>query len=369
MSSMNHDRREYMDISSRENVEVPFTISKPSKKTHSFVTFFDSGYLSRGLALIESMREQGDSSSVLVVCIDEKTYKLLELKADELNLECTTIESLIGTYPDLVTAKGNRSAVEFYFTLTPFLLRYALIGKPQNHIVVYLDADLYFFSSPLSVISTLETFSVALIEHNYPWFLRLLEAKYGTYNVGLLAFKHDEDGIRVLDWWSARCIEWCQDYPENGKYADQGYLNHFSLLTEKIQILNNPGFNLAPWNSASSKLRVDASKVKVNNYNLTFFHFHGLKHVGRWWISSQLNYYSPMTRRIFLAIYGGYVQHLKTIESQYDINPSSATLVKRQGVGFRGILTNTARTVFRLLSIVTGQAIRDKYINIKEREV
>jgi hypothetical protein len=79
---MNHDRREYMDISSRENVEVPFTISKPSKKTHSFVTFFDSGYLSRGLALIESMREQGDSSSVLVVCIDEKTYKLLEPNKD-----------------------------------------------------------------------------------------------------------------------------------------------------------------------------------------------------------------------------------------------------------------------------------------------
>jgi hypothetical protein len=270
------------------------------------------------------------------------------------------IGDLIGAFPELEKAKNNRSVVEFYFTLTPFVVKYALLGKPQGHIALYLDADLYFFQNPLFVVRSLENSSVALIRHNYPWFLRSLETKYGTYNVGLLAFKNNEDGNKVLEWWALQCVEWCRDYPENGKYADQGYLNKFATLSKNIQVLTNPGFNLAPWNSASSRLRLESNNVRVNNYDLIFFHFHGLKHVGKLWISSQLNYYSPMTRKIFLGIYGDYVQHLRSIESTYQVTPGSANVVKRKGFGFRGLIPNAARTLFRALSIVLGQAIHDK---------
>jgi hypothetical protein len=351
-----------MQFSSSENTDRPINRPESSLKTYSFVTFFDSGYLSRGLALIESIRKQGDSSLVLVVCMDEQTYKLLSSKAEELNLKCRLIGDLVEAFPELFKAKANRSTIEFYFTLTPFVLKLALLDKPQDHVVLYLDADLYFFESPLFVVESLDTSSVALIKHNYPWFLRRLEAKYGTYNVGLLAFKNDEDGNRVLKWWALKCIEWCRDYPEKGKYADQGYLDNFAALTNNIQVLSNPGFNLAPWNSSSRRLRLESSRVSVNRNNLTFFHFHGLKHVGRLWISSQLNYFSPMARKIFVAIYGNYVNHLKTLESQYDLNRALPAAVTRKGFGLIGVISNAARTMFRVLSIVAGQAIHDKKI-------
>jgi hypothetical protein len=331
-----------------------------SLQTYSFVTFFDSGYLSRGLALIESIRRHENTSSILIVCIDELTFNILSKKSDELNLACIMLEDLIRAFPELAMAKSNRSAVEFYFTLTPFVLRFALLGKPKNHIAIYLDADLYFFQNPLLVVKSLGNSSVGIIEHNYPWFLKSLESKYGTYNVGLLAFKNNKDGNSVLEWWALKCIEWCRDYPEKGKYADQGYLDNFANLTKELRILTNPGFNLAPWNSASSKLKLYSNHLTVNNNELTFFHFHGLKNVGSLWISSQLNYYSPMPRKIFFAIYGNYVQHLSKIECQFDVDSTATNLVLRKGFGLRGLISNTARTFFRALSIVFGQAIRYK---------
>jgi hypothetical protein len=332
---------------------------------YSFVTFFDIGYLSRGLALIESIRNHGDESKILVICIDNQTYSILSARANELNLECVTQEQLIHSFPELNQAKENRTAVEFYFTLTPFVLKFAFIGKEENHIVLYLDADLYFFESPSRVVDQLNGQSVAMIKHNYPWFLRSLEKKYGTYNVGLLAFKKDAQGIHVLQHWALQCLEWCHDYPEGGKYADQGYLENFFEISKSIQVLSHSGLNLAPWNSSSSKLEIQSGKVRVDKGDLIFFHFHGLKHAGKFWISTQLNYYSPMRRKVFLAIYGSYVQHLLSLENIYYSGLDHSNIVKRKTAGFRGLISSTARATFRGLSIVLGQAVGEK--KAKER--
>jgi hypothetical protein len=351
-----------MDSFSRNSAETSFPSSGSSNETFSFVTFFDSGYLSRGLALVESIREQGVTNQLLVVCLDEMSFELLSTKADELRISPVKLDELIGFFPELAQARKNRSVTEFYFTLTPFVVKFALLEKPQNHTVIYLDADLYFFRSPLEVVRALENASVALIRHNYPWFLKSIEKKYGTYNVGLLAFRNNEDGLRVLEWWGRQCFDWCHDFPERGKYADQGYLNDFFNFSKNIKVLSNPGFNLAPWNSASSKLKLNLGNVSVNENDLVFFHFHGLKRFGKLWISSQLNYYSPMSRGVFLTIYGSYVKHLVTVESRYDLNLDSSIFVSRKGVGIRGFFSSIAKIAFSALSVVLGQVVSDKAI-------
>jgi len=345
-----------------DNGESPAAsaIVESPQTSYSFVTFFDIGYLSRGLALIESIRYHGDTSRLLVICIDEQTYNLLSSRAEELNLDCVTQEELICAFPELKQAQKNRTPVEFYFTLTPFVLKFAFMGKESNHIVLYLDADLYFFESPCHVVNQLESSSIAIIRHNYPWFLRSLEKKYGTYNVGLLSFKNDCEGIRVLQRWALQCLDWCHDYTEGGKYADQGYLEDFFEISRSIQVLSPPGINLAPWNSSSSKLELEFGKVKVNRRDLIFFHFHGLKHVGKYWISTQLNYYSPMSRKIFLAIYRRYVQHLMSLESLYSLRLNHSNVVKRSNAGLRGLISSMAKCSFRGLSIILLQAVSEK---------
>jgi hypothetical protein len=328
-------------------------------QNYSYCTFFDSGYLSRGLALIESVRSQGDQNEILVVCFDKFTQDYLESKREKLNLRLASLDDLTNQFPKLLKTKQTRSLVEFYFTSTPYVVQYSNLGKAPNHVSIYLDADLYFFGSPKVIIGDLGDSSVALIRHDYPWFLKSLEVKYGTYNVGLLAFRNNLEGKKVLDWWSEKCIEWCHDFPLDGKYADQGYLNSFAKLSKQIVELKDPGYNLAPWNTATRKPRIGSRGVEVSNSPLTFFHFHGFKRSGNSWVSSQLNYFSPLKRNVFDSIYGSYVEHLIKIEIKLEPLTPGLVLAKRDGKGLRGLIPNLVRAIFKAFSALFGQTIRD----------
>ena len=66
--------------------------------------------------------------------------------------------------------------------------------------------------------------SVLIVEHRFPQG-QGDPASYGTYNVGILGFRNDAAGRACLQWWRERCLEWCYDRVEAGKYADQKYRN------------------------------------------------------------------------------------------------------------------------------------------------
>lgn len=333
--------------------------SNESLGAYSFCTFFDSGFYTRGVALIESLRNHGEINEILVVCMDEESKLLLEPLSISLNIRITAVENLVSNFPELAHAKGNRSAIEFYFTCTPFVIRHALGGKPPNHLVVYLDADLYFFDSPEKVIAEIEGASVAIVPHSYPWYLKSLEPKYGKFNVGLLGFRNDREGKKSVERWSNQCIEWCHDYPENGKYADQGYLNEFPGTVGGLKIIDTPGTNLAPWNTSSYYLKVKEGQVLVNGNPLGFFHFHGLKDSNGAWVSSQLNYLSPLSHSVFENVYRPYVNHLRIIGDKQKALKVPIGAIKRFSPGLRGHLARFFRAIFQVLSLVSGQAVRD----------
>jgi hypothetical protein len=176
--------------------------------------------------------------------------------------------------------------------------------------------------------------------------------------VGLLAFRNDVEGSKVLNWWARSCIEWCFDYPNDGKYADQGYLNSFAQISNSVKVLVNPGFNVAPWNTASRKISIQNSSVQINGKDLVFFHFHALKRSGDFWVSSQLNYYSPLPREVFKRIYGRYVSHLIEIETRFRNNRIPVSLIQRKGRGFSGLIASIFRLIFMKFSAMLGQAIK-----------
>ena len=333
---------------------------------HSFCTFFDRGYLSRGLALIESLRAHGDKSRILVLCLDKETENFLKPLAPSLNLALATLDELIAEYPELEAAKQNRSLIEFYFTCSPFILKLSQKNKPADHLSIYLDADIYFFDDPQGVIREIGDSPVAIIEHNYPWFLKTLAKKYGKYNVGLLGFRNNNEGCQTLDWWAEQCISWCHDYPENGKYADQGYLDSFPQISPNLKVLTNRAFNLAPWNSATSSVQLNSDKVFVGKNHLNFFHFHGLRKVGSFWVSSQLNYISPLPRLIFRKIYIPYVRHLEENYERVCASIKSGNAIERKSPGVRGFLAKAAKAIFVGLSFGLGQTVFEGHKKIRK---
>ena len=332
--------------------------STSTNTRHSYCTYFDSGYLARGLTLIESLRAHGDSSDVLILALDDQVKAFFDAE-NMPGVRAIDVSELESTTPELLPLKTTRSRMEYYFTCTPLLIRQAMneLATPGST-TIYLDADLFFFDSPSVVLSALSDDSVGIIEHRYPQRVAQKLAKYGRFNVGWVAFRDSLDGRRVLDWYADRTREWCSDIPESGKYADQGYLNSFPDFPG-VAVLPQAGFNLAPWNTARHHVTLKAGgKVTVDSTPLVFFHFHGVRKVRSWFTTSQLIYGSPLTRVLRRNVYQPYVdalaRHEKAVAQKLTLPPA----VKKRGTGVVGVISRARKVVFDRITIVTGNALK-----------
>ena len=133
-----------------------------------YCTYFDSGYLSRGLALIASLRDKGESAPVFVVAFDDIAYEYLNSRKSELGLTVRKSAELLARFPELAGVADQRKYSELFFTSSPFLVKFAIEEVAEGDIVVYLDADLFFFKNPQIVFDELGDGSVGIIPHNYP---------------------------------------------------------------------------------------------------------------------------------------------------------------------------------------------------------
>ena len=76
-----------------------------------YCTLFDHKYLSRGLALFESLQKLDDNIELYVVAMDNEAYaKLVSEKIK--NMVVISIADIEQQNPRMLVAKGNRSAME-----------------------------------------------------------------------------------------------------------------------------------------------------------------------------------------------------------------------------------------------------------------
>ena len=177
-------------------------------------------------------------------------------------------------------------------------------------IITYLDADLFFFSDPTPIYREISDHSIAIIAHRFPPTLCGLE-QHGIYNVGWVSFRRDELAFTCLNWWRDRCIEWCYDRCENGRFADQKYLDNWPTLFQGVIFLCHKGANVAPWNLSNHKIRQDGRHVWVDDQPLVFFHFHGFKQIRRWIYDPNLaSFKVRLSKGLRRGIYLPYVRTL-----------------------------------------------------------
>lgn len=243
---------------------------------HNFCTLFDSNYLPRALVMYHSLEKTGDDFKLYAVCFDDLAYQILvKLELPKLiAIPLAAFES-----PRLLSIKGQRTAGEYCWTCTPHVIRYVLDTYKVSE-VTYLDADLCFYDKPSLLLSEFEKSgkSVLITEHRYtPRYDHL--KKLGIYCVQFMTFKSDERGMRVLQWWQDRCIEWCYSRYEDGKFGDQRYLDDWTQRFDGVHVLQHIGGGVAPWNVQQYMLRQnDCGGLEVDGLPLVFFHFHGYKH-------------------------------------------------------------------------------------------
>ena len=89
---------------------------------------------------------------------------------------------------------------------------------------------------------------VLITEHAYDPALDRT-AQSGRFCVQFMTFRRTSESFNVLKWWQDRCIEWCFDRNEDGKFGDQKYLDQWpELFSNEVHVLRQVDKTLAPWN-------------------------------------------------------------------------------------------------------------------------
>jgi len=212
-----------------------------------YVTLFDSLFLPQGLALHISMERHVPEYTLWVLCVDEEVYGSLS-KLNLPNVRLLQLGEL--ETEDLKRVKPTRTKGEYCWTLTPFAPRFVFEADSSVERVTYLDADLWFRKSPVSIFDEFSSSGKQVLitdhayepEHDY-------SATNGQYCVQFMTFTRN-GGEVVRKWWEERCIEWCYARFEEGKFGDQKYLDDWpERFAAQVHVLNNKELILAPWNA------------------------------------------------------------------------------------------------------------------------
>lgn len=313
----------------------------------AFCTYFDVNYLPRGLALFESLRLTALDFTLDVLALDDDAADELE-RRNLPGLRITRLGELEAADSELVAVRDTRSRVEYIFTTGPAFMRHLFDRDPTIELLTYLDSDLYFFASPEVLFQEAIEADAAtvIVGHRFPPRLRDQEI-YGKYNVAWVSFRRDVDGLACLDYWRTACIAWCYDRPEDGRFADQKYLDDFPERFRRVHELTLAGADVAPWNISSPPLRHIDGRFLVGDEPVIFFHFQGLRRPWPWLVDLHLE---PYGEKATVAVRRIYELYLKRLAEQ----AGGATIRSARGPrkGVVKSLVSSARGLRRRTSVL-----------------
>jgi hypothetical protein len=243
-----------------------------SKLTEHFVTLFDSHFLPQGLALAQSLRTHCAQAQLWVICMDVAVEGILAaLKVPGLK----TISLRDVENPRLRKARADRTEREYCWTVTAFTFDAVFDRCPEAARVTYVDADLFFFGSPLPLFDELTSSgaSILITEHGFdPAYDK--SDLVGRFCVQFLVMDRSKRAEETRRWWQDRVIEWCYDRREPGRFGDQKYLDEWPrLFGDRLRVLQRRELALAPWN-----VRMESERSAVRP---AFYHFHSFRIVSR----------------------------------------------------------------------------------------
>lgn len=243
-----------------------------------FTTLFDSNYLAKGLALYRSLERVCEDFHLYIFAFDDKAFSILKALGLK-NASVMSLAELESFCPSLLTVKSERNVAEYCWTCKGPTIQYCIRKNNLNH-CTYLDSDIYFFSSPNLLFESQVNADVLLTEHHYTKSYDLSETN-GKYCAQFMSFRSNENGLKVLDWWTDLCIDWCFAKHEPGKFGDQKYLEYFESKYSNIGSVDLHCY-AGPWAIQQYRVQVESGILKIirkkphYQSDLVFFHFHFL---------------------------------------------------------------------------------------------
>jgi len=262
----------------------------------NYITLFNFNYLPQGLTMFYSLKKYFPKSRLWVVCMDKKVENDLQ-KRNLPDLKTISLKEIENK--NLKKVKKNRKFVEYCWTLTPFLPTYFFKKYKAAESITYLDADIFFYNNPQPIIKEFKKSkkSILLTEHGFHTKQDVSHIS-GKFCVQYMIFKNNKNSKKILEWWQEKCLDWCHDYPDKGRFGDQKYLDEWPKLFRKyIHIAKRKKFFQAPW-----------TYNRFNTKDKIIYHFHGLK-IDSYKVFIFNNY--GFTKKIIKDIYIPYCKSLK----------------------------------------------------------
>ena len=240
----------------------------PERVEH-FVTLFDSTFLPMGLCLHDSLMRHAGAFHLWILCVDDRVEdQLARLQLPNVSLIALhSVET-----EELLRVKPGRSKGEYCWTLTPFTPGFVFARDASIERVTYLDSDIFFFDQPQMLLKEFEQSGkhILITDHAYDPDYDYTEQS-GRYCVQFMTFRNTPQARTVTRWWQERCIEWCYDRNEPGRFGDQKYLDDWpERFGDAVHVLRQFERTLAPWNVRYFETRDGFLKAD-------FYHFHGFR--------------------------------------------------------------------------------------------
>lgn len=229
-------------------------------------TISTQSHLFKSYALFDSvMRYSTTELACLVTDSTElpKKNELLFHSINDLNSE------------DAQKLKAKYKGDELRWALKTLYVKFLLESGYER--VIYVDNDIFFYSSPDALFEKLENADFLLTPHFYKadptknqnW----LEANFrvGLYNAGF--FGANKNAIPILDWWAKCCLYEVRKSYWRGLYDDQKYLDLVPVIFDNVEVLKDRICNFAGWNCDEVTFEQKENKHLINGNLLVFVHF------------------------------------------------------------------------------------------------
>lgn len=235
--------------------------------TH-FCTYFDGRYAPRALLMMRSLTEVLPSARVAVLALDEQAAAV-ESHAPPDTL-VVGLDALLRADAALTTASAaGQPERGWLMALKPAWLAHALAGLPPGESLTYVDADMYFLSSPEEALTKSATASVTLSPQRFT--SPRGDDFWGRFNAGWIGLRNDADARAFLEAWRRDCAGRMSPVYSNQKFLDRALAEH-----PGVRVLDHPGVNVAHWNVKGVTLRECAGRILVDGHPLVAYHMAGL---------------------------------------------------------------------------------------------
>jgi hypothetical protein len=216
---------------------------------------------------------------------------------------------------ELPEMKLRYPVFEYANSLKPFLAKWLLEKFPIKNLL-YTDTDMMYFGRVSAVEKIFENNDIILTPHlshpidfNHDHYQETDFLNAGLYNAGFIGMHNSTNSHAFLDWWKQRMFKLCKIDFAKGLFVDQIWLNLVPLYFQKVHILNDPSYNMAPWNLTERTFNPNNHLVN-DNYPLISYHFSGYEVGIPNEISAHQTRYTFDNRKELLPLYEKYVNQL-----------------------------------------------------------